>query len=88
MTAGTNWRDRAACLRKDPELFFPIGATGPAHRQAEQAKHVCTSCLVRDPCLSFAFTAGIDHGVWGGLSEEERRVLKRRTARTRAGTTP
>jgi WhiB family redox-sensing transcriptional regulator len=78
-----DWRDRAACLTEDPELFFPIGNTGPALLQIEDAKRVCARCEVRDKCLQWALDAGQDHGVWGGMSEDERRALKRRAARSR-----
>ena len=76
-------RHRAACLEEDPELFFPIGNTGPALAQIEQAKSVCNRCSVVDTCLKWALESGQDAGVWGGLSEDERRALKRRTARQR-----
>jgi len=79
-----DWRHRAACLQEDPELFFPIGNTGPALVQIEQAKLVCRRCEVSDTCLAWALESGQDAGVWGGLSEDERRALKRRTARARA----
>ena len=78
-----DWRHKAACLDEDPELFFPIGNTGPALLQIEEAKQVCRRCEVRDACLQWALEAGQDHGVWGGLSEDERRALKRRAARAR-----
>ena len=78
-----DWRHRAACLTEDPELFFPIGNSGPALAQVEQAKRVCNRCEVSDICLNWALDTGQDAGVWGGLSEEERRSLKRRTARAR-----
>ena len=78
-----DWRDRAACLDEDPELFFPIGNTGPAILQIEQAKAVCRRCEVVDTCLKWAIETGQDSGVWGGLSEDERRALKRRNARAR-----
>ena len=76
-----DWRTRAECLDADPELFFPIGTTGPAISQVENAKKVCRRCHVREECLAWALEAGQDHGVWGGLSEDERRALKRRNAR-------
>ena len=79
-----DWRHRAACRDVDPELFFPIGNTGPALMQIEEAKQVCRSCPVSDPCLKWAIESGQDAGVWGGLSEDERRALKRRSARARA----
>ena len=78
-----DWRHRAACLTEDPELFFPIGNSGPAIAQVEQAKRVCNRCAVQDICLKWALDTGQDAGVWGGLSEEERRSLKRKTARAR-----
>ncbi len=71
-----DWRDRAACLREDPELFFPIGQAGPAVVQAEEAKRVCRRCEVRETCLSWALEAGLDHGVLGGMTEVERRSLR------------
>ena len=77
-----DWRHLAACREEDPELFFPIGTTGPAVLQVEQAKAVCRGCAVVDDCLSWALESGQDAGVWGGLAEEERLALKRRSART------
>jgi len=71
------WVDRARCREEDPELFFPIGSTGPAAVQAEVAKAVCAHCTVRDECLEWALTTGQDSGVWGGLAEEERRAIRR-----------
>ncbi|MCB4207770.1 WhiB family transcriptional regulator [Arthrobacter sp. UM1] len=78
-----DWRSKAACLDKDPELFFPVGNTGPALLQIEEAKAVCRTCTVMDTCLQWALESGQDSGVWGGLSEDERRALKRRAARAR-----
>lgn len=75
------WRLEAACRGHDPELFFPIGLTGPARAQLEEAKAVCAGCPVRGRCLDWAVLTGVDHGVWGGLSEDERRALKRRARR-------
>lgn len=82
-----DWRHEAACRDEDPELFFPIGTTGPAYDQTEMAKAVCRRCPVVDACLQWAMETGQDAGVWGGLSEDERRALKRRTARARARAT-
>jgi WhiB family redox-sensing transcriptional regulator len=77
------WRNRAACLDADPELFFPTGNTGPALVQIEEAKLICGRCDVVETCLNWAIEFGQDAGVWGGLSAEERRTLKRRAARAR-----
>ncbi|MFF1836437.1 WhiB family transcriptional regulator [Streptomyces sp. NPDC058231] len=76
-----NWRTHAACRDEDPDLFFPIGSTGPALVQTEEAKAVCRGCPVREQCLAWAMENGQDSGVWGGLGETERRALKRRTRR-------
>lgn len=77
----TNWRDRGACLGENPELFFPVGSSESALLQLQRAKVICQGCAVREQCLRWATDIGIDQGVWGGLSEEERRSLKRRLAR-------
>jgi WhiB family transcriptional regulator, redox-sensing transcriptional regulator len=73
-----NWRDYAQCKEEDPELFFPIGSSGPALLQTEQAKAVCRRCIVTDACLNWALESGQDAGIWGGMSEDERRAIKRR----------
>jgi WhiB family redox-sensing transcriptional regulator len=78
-----NWRDRAACIGEDPELFFPDGSTGSALHQIEEAKAVCRRCPVAEICLRWALDSGQDAGVWGGMSEDERRALKSRGARVR-----
>ena len=78
-----DWRDDAACRTVDPELFFPVGNTGPALDQIERAKAVCGRCPVTEQCLQYALETNQDSGVLGGLSEDERRALKRRAARAR-----
>ena len=79
-----DWRHEAACREEDPEVFFPVGNTGPALAQIEEAKKICARCSVKYPCLAWALESGQDAGVWGGLSEDERRAMKRRAARNRA----
>ena len=79
-----DWRHQAVCRNEDPELFFPIGNTGPALLQIEEAKAVCRRCPVLEPCLKWAIETGQDSGVWGGTSEDERRAIKRRAQRARA----
>ena len=71
------WRSEALCRDTDPELFFPIGTTGAALVQIEHARAVCRQCPVQADCLDFALTTNQDSGIWGGTSEEERRVLRR-----------
>lgn len=72
-----DWRDFSACRDTNPDLFFPVGTTGPAIEQIEQAKAVCRECPVQTACLEFALVTNQDSGVWGGTSEEERRKLRR-----------
>ncbi len=72
-----DWRDLSACRDTSPDLFFPVGTTGPAIEQIAQAKAVCATCEVQGPCLEFAMVTNQDSGVWGGTSEEERRKLRR-----------
>ncbi|MEU1567968.1 WhiB family transcriptional regulator [Streptomyces mirabilis] len=79
----TNWRVRGACAQEDPELFFPIGNTGPALLQIEEAKSVCRRCPVLETCAAWTLETGQSHGVSGGMSEDERRRIKRREARDR-----
>jgi WhiB family transcriptional regulator, redox-sensing transcriptional regulator len=76
MDTGT-WRAKAACRDTDPDLFFPVGTTGPAIEQIEAAKAVCRQCEVQSACLEFALATNQDSGVWGGTAEEERRKLRK-----------
>ena len=72
-----DWRLDAACRHTDPDLFFPVGTTGPAIEQIAAAKAVCRDCEVRGACLEFALATNQEAGVWGGTSEEERRKLRK-----------
>jgi WhiB family transcriptional regulator, redox-sensing transcriptional regulator len=67
------WQDRALCAETDPEAFFP--EKGGSTREA---KKICTGCEVRAECLEFALSNDERFGIWGGLSERERRRLRRR----------
>lgn len=73
-----DWRHQAACLDHDPETFFPTGATGPIWQEVERAKAICAGCSVSTTCLEWALESGQLAGVWGGLSEQERRWCARR----------
>lgn len=73
-----DWRDHAACRETSPELFFPVGTTGLALEQIDEAKAVCAGCSGQAQCLEYALATNQDAGVWGGLSEEERRVIRRK----------
>jgi WhiB family redox-sensing transcriptional regulator len=70
-----SWQERALCAQTDPEAFFP--EKGGSTREA---KRVCLSCVVRGECLEYALANDERFGIWGGLSERERRRLKRRSA--------
>jgi WhiB family transcriptional regulator, redox-sensing transcriptional regulator len=76
MTARANWRDTAACRDADPDLFFPIGTTGPARRQIGEAKRVCRTCPAQTHCLAWALDNRVTDGVWGGTTGEERRAMR------------
>lgn len=84
-------RQRTACEGRDPELWFPIGISGPALIQAEQAKAICRECPVVEECKRVALANDIEFGIWGGTTETERRAIWRQTRRTnateRSGTT-
>jgi WhiB family redox-sensing transcriptional regulator len=73
----SEWRERAACRDVDPELFLPIGHGPAAEAQIAEAKAVCARCPVVQECLAWALETGQDAGVWGGLTEDERRELRR-----------
>ncbi len=75
--ANSPWRRGAACRDLDPSLFFPTGITGDAVEQIAAATAICSGCQVREECLEFAVTSNQEFGVWGGTTEEQRRVLRR-----------
>jgi WhiB family redox-sensing transcriptional regulator len=70
----TPWMNDGSCRTHPPEVFFPSDGVGVTN-----AQRICSTCPVRQPCLEYALENRIDHGVWGGTSERERRrILKRR----------
>ena len=71
-TGDDQWQERALCAQTDPEAFFP--EKGGSTREA---KRICMGCEVRDACLEYALAHDERFGIWGGLSERERRRLKR-----------
>ncbi len=74
----SRWQERANCLGVDPDLFFP--ERGASTREA---KGVCRGCEVRLECLEYALVHGEKFGIWGGLSERERRRVRRERAMAR-----
>ena len=69
---GLAWQDRALCAQTDPEAFFPEKGVS-----TREAKKVCRTCEVRAECLEYALEHDERFGIWGGLSERERRRIKR-----------
>lgn len=86
--ARRDWWEAAACRTADPDMFFSVSAVGPGRDEIARAKAVCAACLVRRECLQFAIATRQEHGVWGGTTEEERRLHvrdERRRARNTVG---
>ena len=77
------WIQHARCTGEDPELFFPVGATGSAVEQTRRAVAI-KECPVRAECLEWSLDTCQDAGVWGGLGEEDRRQIRRARRRTAA----
>jgi WhiB family transcriptional regulator, redox-sensing transcriptional regulator len=67
-----HWRLAAECRFAEPDLFFPISSAGSSLAQADAAKQICARCAVRRECLAFALRTHQIHGIWGGLTEQER----------------
>jgi WhiB family transcriptional regulator, redox-sensing transcriptional regulator len=77
----TEWMAGGNCASEPPSRFFPSDGVG-----VEVARRICATCPVKEQCLEHALTNRIDHGVWGGASERERRrILKRRRAAALTG---
>ena len=74
----SDWRGHAACRDADPEQFFPDGDTRSARAHVKTAKLICRGCPVSATCLNWALASGQEAGIWGGLTEDERRRLPRR----------
>ena len=66
------WRQHGACRGTDPDIFYPV-----ADEEAEEAKAICATCPVREPCLEYALATRERDGVWGGATERERRRMIR-----------
>ena len=73
-----NWQDDANCLGVDPDLFFPIGTTGPATDMIRQSVAICTACAMQEECLQYALETNQEAGVWGAYPEDDRRRLRKR----------
>src|SRR5260370_911728 len=81
LIAEEDWRSVASRRSADPDLFFPVSSSGKALEQAAEAKAICAGCRVRRECLAFARATHQIHGVWGGMTERERYLLRRADGR-------
>lgn len=68
-----DWRHKALCRDEDPELFFPLGEEGPSAQQINDAKQICARCPALLQCRDWALKTGQEAGIWGGMTESERR---------------
>jgi WhiB family redox-sensing transcriptional regulator len=73
-----DWRDLASWRESEPNLFFPVGTTGPAVEQIDAAIAICSTCMVQEDCLQYALETNQESGVWGGYAEDDRRRLRKR----------
>lgn len=73
------WMVRGACVGVNTDVFFP-----PRHMSATTAKAICATCPVKPECLDYAIGERIEFGIWGGTSQNERRVLIRERRRLAA----
>ena len=71
------WRHDAACRDQPTDLFFP--PHGVSHHEVDRARTICQRCTVREDCLAYALDNREVHGIWGGLTERQRRQLRRQT---------
>jgi WhiB family redox-sensing transcriptional regulator len=70
-----DWWSLAACRAADPELFFAVSGVGHGASEVSRAKAICARCAIRQRCLEYAVATRQPHGVWGGASEAERRLI-------------
>jgi WhiB family transcriptional regulator, redox-sensing transcriptional regulator len=69
----TEWMQQGNCKGFPPEVMIPENKSG-----VDRARKICADCVVKDVCLEYALVNNIEHGVWGGTSERQRREIKRR----------
>ena len=74
ISTDTSWMNRGNCAEQHPSIFFPSDGVG-----VERAKKLCEGCVAQSQCLEYALVNRVEHGVWGGASERQRRrILKAR----------
>ena len=74
LQVGEDWRAAGLCSRTNPDLWFSPGAV-----EHKEAKRICRDCPVRQQCLQYAMETPVDHGIWGGMTERERRRYRRQS---------
>ncbi|AVV44581.1 WhiB family transcriptional regulator [Streptomyces sp. ID05-04B] len=72
-----DWRDRAACIGEDPEIFFPLSDVAAPGTEASRARAVCRRCAVLLACRDWALEHGEDDGIWGATTAAQRRAIRR-----------
>jgi WhiB family transcriptional regulator, redox-sensing transcriptional regulator len=77
------WQDLAACRGTDTDRFFPISYKGRSAADIDVAVRICRSCPVRQPCLAYALSTAQTYGIWGGTTERQRKLLRRRRTNVR-----
>ncbi|GGQ64181.1 WhiB family transcriptional regulator [Streptomyces asoensis] len=77
--ATPDWRDQAACVGEDPEIFFPLSDVAVPGTEASLARAICRRCAVLGACRAWAIEHGEDDGIWGATTAAQRRVIRRAT---------
>lgn len=72
----SRWREDAACRNTNPDLFFPVGKTIDAVEETSAAIALCRRCPVREQCLEYAMVTNQRDGIWGAMSEDDRRRMR------------
>ena len=77
-----DWMLEGGCGYTDTDLFFPVGSSMKAMKQANEAKAICMECPVIAECLEYAIRTNQDSGIWGGTTEDERKSIRRQYRKT------
>ena len=77
-----DWMLEGGCVYADTDLFFPVGSSMKAMKQANEAKAICMECPVVNECLDYAIRTNQDSGIWGGATEDERKSIRREYRKT------
>lgn len=77
-----DWMLEGSCSYSETDLFFPVGSSMKAMKQATEAKAICMECPVVNECLDYAIRTNQDSGIWGGADEEQRKSIRRQYRKT------